>query len=35
MAVLAGNGFVAVPPDQPDLLRFEREVASGGTIPSR
>jgi len=35
MAVLAGNGFVEVPPDQPDLLRFEREAASGGTIPSR
>jgi RimJ/RimL family protein N-acetyltransferase len=35
MAVLAGNGFVEVPPDQPDHLRFERELTSGSTVPSR
>ena len=35
MAVLAGNGFVEVAPDQPDHLRFELQLTSGVTAPSR
>lgn len=34
MAVLAGNRFVEVPPDQPDQLRFERQLTSAGPVPS-
>ena len=35
MAVLAGNGFVEVAPDQPDHLRFELPLTSGVTASSR
>ena len=34
MAVLGGNGFVEVLPDQPDHLRFERQLTSAGAVPS-
>jgi len=35
MAVLAGNGFVEVAPDQPDHLRFERQLTPREAVPSR
>jgi RimJ/RimL family protein N-acetyltransferase len=34
MAVLAGNGFVEVAPDQPDHLRFELQLTSGVAAPA-